>query len=352
MQLAQRLDQLIKKLDLDSKKIKLQKLEQQTLDPNFWANDQQARVITQEMAHIKDTIEKLESLKTRIKDIHEFEMLSHSEDDQKDIQKEIQQINNDLKELETQAFLSGPYDQNHAILSIHSGQGGTEAMDWAAMLQRMYLKYFESKGYKFQLLSETPGEEAGIKSATFLIETPMAYGFLKTEAGTHRLVRQSPFNADNLRQTSFALVEVMPVLEKLDEIKIKDEDIQFQAFRSSGKGGQNVNKVSTAVRLKHLPTGITVECQTQRFQAQNRKMALNLLLAKLWQLEEAKRESQKQAIKGDHKIAGWGNQIRSYVLHPYKQVKDLRTRLESKQPQKVLDGDLEPFIQARLRQTT
>jgi len=178
----------------------------------------------------------------------------------------------------------------------------------------------------------------------------MAYGYLKTEAGTHRLVRLSPFNADNLRQTSFALVEVMPVIEKTDEIELKNEDIQFQAFRSSGKGGQNVNKVSTAVRLKHVPTGITVECQTQRHQAQNRKMAMSLLTAKLWQLEQQKRDKTAKQIKGEHKIAGWGNQIRSYVLHPYKLVKDLRTNLESKQPQKVLDGDLDKFIQAKLRQ--
>jgi len=262
---------------------------------------------------------------------------------------DLNQLEAKLTGLEKIKWLSGPYDRGSAIVSIHSGQGGAEAMDWAEMLKRMYLRYCQDKGWSTEITNESPGEEAGIKTVTFTVDGTLAYGYLRRERGTHRLVRLSPFNSNNLRQTSFALVEVMPEIEAETDVVIKPDDLEIEFYRSSGSGGQNVNKVSTAVRLKHLPTGLVVESQTQRFQEQNRKLALKILKGKLWQIEEEKRLQQLKQIKGEHKAASWGNQIRSYVLHPYKQVKDLRTEFVSQQPTAVLGGELDGFIEAELK---
>jgi peptide chain release factor 2 len=253
-----------------------------------------------------------------------------------------------LEELEFQLQLSGPYDRSPALLAVHAGAGGTEAQDWAAMLLRMYLRWAERHRYTTEVLDLSEGEEAGIKSATIEVRGPLAYGYLKSERGVHRLVRLSPFDQAHRRHTSFVLVEVMPLVESDVTVEVRPEDIKLDTFRSGGPGGQNVNKVNTAVRLTHLPTGIVVSCSTERSQLQNRETAMKMLRSKLLEIELEKREREQAALKGEHVDAAWGNQIRNYVLHPYRLVKDERTGLETSDTTAVLDGDIDPFIQAYL----
>lgn len=331
---------------LDDKKRSLIQLEAKTTDPALWQDQNNAKKVMQEFSDLKNEIADFEDIKESIEVLDAL-----SDDVSLSTQKEYELINSKLREFLVKSFLNDPYDTKNALLTIHAGQGGTEAMDWSSMLYRMYLRFCEKRKWSTETIQMSPGEEAGYKSITFKVEGNYAFGYLKNESGTHRLVRQSPFNADKLRQTSFALVEVLPEVEEVDlpDLKIKDEDLEWQFYRASSQGGQNVQKVSTAVRLRHIPTDIVVTAQTQRFQVQNRKIALDLLMAKLWILEKRKREENIKDIKGEYRPASWGNQIRSYVLHPYKMVKDLRTGFEVGNAESVLDGDLDGFIEAELK---
>jgi len=326
-------------------------LELQTTEEGFWNDPKQAAQISKELETLKSEVEDFEKLEKKVADLIELLELFETPENQErtEVEKQMLEIQKEFETLEFKTLLSGQYDCNDVILAIRSGAGGVDAQDWAEMLLRMYLKWAEKNGFKAVIVEQTKGAEAGIKSATLEIDGAWAYGYLQSEAGVHRLVRLSPFNSDNLRQTSFAIVEVLPIIEDIAEVVINPQDLVIDTYRASGAGGQHVNTTDSAVRITHLPTGIVVTCQSERSQLQNRQQAMKVLKARIHKKFLEQQEIEKQKLRGEQKSAEWGSQIRSYVVHPYKMVKDHRTKFETSDAEKVLEGELEEFMQAYLR---
>ncbi len=324
-------------------------MELQTQAVDFWNDQENAKDTSQKISLLKEELETIEGLKKELQDLKELNTLGQTDEIA------FEKLGKKISKEEFRVFLSGKYDKNNAIMEIFGGAGGVDAQDWATMLLRMYQRYFDKKGFKHQILHQSFGEgggpdgRIGTKSVTLEVKGNYAYGFLKKEAGVHRLVRQSPFSAQKLRHTSFALVDVLPEIAEKEAEPIKPEDLRVDTFRASGPGGQYVNKTESAIRITHLPTGLVVASQSERSQGRNKEYALKVLHAKLEQLKNSEHKKELKEIKGELTSASWGNQIRSYVLHPYKMVKDLRTLYETSQAEDVLDGDLEEFIQAELK---
>lgn len=333
---------------MENKKVEIEKREKQAAASGFWDDPQKAGKIMQELEELKSEIGKIENIEKEIKDLEELLKIAGDED-ASDLKAKISELEKEIDELEFQTLLSGKYDRSDIILSIHSGAGGVDAQDWAEMLLRMYLRFAEKNNFKAKILDESRGGEAGIKSATVEIQGNWVYGKLKSEVGVHRLVRLSPFNADHLRETSFALVEILPVIGEIEEVKINPQDLRIDTYRSSGAGGQHVNTTDSAIRITHIPTNIVVTCQNERSQLQNKEQAMKILKAKLHQRYLEEKEKEERKLRGEFQSAEWGNQIRSYVLHPYKMVKDHRTKFETSDPEKILEGDISEFIEAYLR---
>lgn len=323
-------------------------MEQRIAEPDFWNDSGAAQTIMRELNSLKDEVGIWEHVSQRVQETRELLDLGEAELEA-ELSQEVELLNTEVNELELRTLLSGRYDDETAIMGIHAGAGGTEAQDWAHMLQRMFIRWAEGRGLTVDILDSMPGDEAGIKSCLMQFRGKYAYGRLKSERGVHRLVRISPYDASSRRHTSFAKVELWPDVAEEIEIEINEKDLRIDRFRASGAGGQHVQKNETAIRITHLPTGIVVSCQNQRFLTQNQETAMNILKAQLFDLERRKQDAELAVLKGDDVDAGWGSQIRSYVLHPYKMVKDHRTDYEVGNTQAVLDGRLDDFMEAYLK---
>lgn len=337
--------------DISGCEDKIKELEQSMNDPEFWNDLERSQKVNREIKALKNKVERYKKLWSKIEDIEVLIQLALEEQDYSvtdEVISSLRQLDKEVNAFNMETLLRGPYDRNNAIVSLHAGAGGTEAMDWVAMLFRMYTRWCEDKGYEVKVLDMLPGEEAGIKSVTFHVIGPNAYGYLRCERGVHRLVRISPFDASGRRHTSFASVDVMPELEDDTEIEIRPEDLRIDTYRASGAGGQHVNKTESAVRITHIPTGIVVQCQNERSQIQNRETAMKMLKARLLELKEREQEEKLRQLKGEVKKIEWGSQIRSYVFHPYNLVKDHRTGAETGNIQAVMDGEIDQFINAYL----
>jgi len=340
--------------DLDKVRSEIAALEAETQQPDFWADNERAQGTSRRLADLRDFFEEWAELRKDTDDLRDFANLAaeESEEDESaegEIDASLEALRSRFDRIEFATYMDGEYDDRDAIVAIHSGAGGTEAQDWAEMLMRMFLRYAERKGWTTKILDMHRGAEAGIKSATFAVEGRYAYGYFKAEAGVHRLVRISPYDSEQRRHTSFALLEVLPELGEMKEVQIDPKDLRVDTFLSSGHGGQSVQTTYSAVRITHIPTGIVVSCQNERSQTQNKETAMRILRAKLHAIYLAEREAEKKKLRGEFTSAEWGNQIRSYVLHPYQMVKDHRTAHETADTQGVLDGDLDTFIEAYLR---
>ena len=340
--------------DITSLEAEAASLEAQSAEPDFWNDQQSAQDAMKRLAYVRGRVETWRGFETKVRDLLDLVDLAEAEEDiavAGDVERETAELEGRIGDLEFELTFAGPYDERNAIVAIHAGAGGTESQDWAQMLLRMYLRWCEQRGFAAEVIDLMPGEEAGIKSATVEVTGDHAYGYLKSERGVHRLVRISPFDSESRRHTSFALVEVLPEAGGAAEVKINPDDLRVDVFRASGHGGQNVQKNSTAIRITHLPTNIVVTCQNERSQGRNRESAMRVLEARLLELELAKHAEEQARIKGEHVSAGWSNQIRSYVLHPYKMVKDHRTGYETSDATGVLEGNLDDAIKAYLKTT-
>lgn len=330
----------------------IEELENKVGVSNFWDSPETAQKTMQQLTKLKDKVEEINRLETKLEDIEVLYELGKEEGTESllpEIARELKELNELLGKMELETLLSGKYDQNNAILTLHPGAGGTESQDWAEMLFRMYTRWAESHGYRVEILDMLPGDEAGIKSVTVSIEGENAFGYLKSEKGVHRLVRISPFDASGRRHTSFAAVEIMPEVTDEAAIEIDSKDLKVDTYRSSGAGGQHVNKTDSAVRITHLPTGVIVQCQKERSQISNRATAMKVLQSKLLELQMKEKDKELAQLKGDQQEIGWGSQIRSYVFHPYNMVKDHRTSVEKGNVHAVMDGDLDDFIDGYLK---
>jgi peptide chain release factor 2 len=338
-------------LDIDGLRSRIEKLEHEASDPNLWDDQARAQRVTSELSHTQGELRRVEELRQRLDDLpvmYELAEEEDAEDAKAEADVELKKLHIDIEAMEVRTLLSGEYDEREALLNIRSGAGGVDAADWAEMLMRMYIRWAEQHKYPVEVFDTSYAEEAGIKSATFAVHAPYGYGTLSVEQGTHRLVRISPFDNQNRRQTSFAEVEVLPVVETTDHIDIPEGDLRVDVYRSSGPGGQSVNTTDSAVRLTHIPTGIVVTCQNEKSQLQNKVAAMRVLQAKLLERKRLEERAELDALKGDGG-SSWGNQMRSYVLHPYQMVKDLRTEYEVGNPAAVLDGDIDGFLEAGIR---